>query len=474
MAGPNDKQISKLRAAWDKAVEKDKPKDAVEPLQGLEKLEPREPKWPHRLGDLLRRLGRPREAEAAYERALRIYQQGGFLARAVAMAKTIVDMNPARASILEELDADAARSLRRQSKPQMFLPKAAPVLVPSAPPMFPPDQPPPPPPRIAGAPANRMEAIALAPKLKHAPDQAHDELRFDDVNANAEPSVEIDICELDPSLARPTATSSDGEEMAAAEAPVPTAEQLALMTSGALFADVGKDVLVELARAAALEHHAPGAVVFRRGDPAVGLYVIVEGGARVQLADARATAELGEGQVFGEGCLLEGGTRGADVSAVTELTVLSIPKVEIDRLVSKDASLGNVLFNLLVTRLVANAIQTTPMFAAFDVATRVELARLFEVRRAPAGVRLKQEGKRSDGLYIGLAGALSMETGGKSAPIPLGQMFGQQSLLTSAPSTQTVTAVRESVVLRLPATRFGTLAAQYPPALAALSEMAAD
>jgi CRP-like cAMP-binding protein len=172
--------------------------------------------------------------------------------------------------------------------------------------------------------------------------------------------------------------------------------------------------------------------------------------------------------------LLEGGTRGADVSAVTELTVLSIPKVEIDRLVSKDASLGNVLFNLLVTRLVANAIQTTPMFAAFDVATRVELARLFEVRRAPAGVRLKQEGKRSDGLYIGLAGALSMETGGKSAPIPLGQMFGQQSLLTSAPSTQTVTAVRESVVLRLPATRFGTLAAQYPPALAALSEMAAD
>jgi CRP-like cAMP-binding protein len=67
--------------------------------------------------------------------------------------------------------------------------------------------------------------------------------------------------------------------------------------------------------------------------------------------------------------------------------------------------------------------------------------------------RPSQEGKCSDGLYIALAGAFSAEAAGKSWPISLGQMFGQQSLLTSAPSKQTVTAVRESVVLRLPATR---------------------
>ncbi len=467
----NEKQIEKLRSAWDKAVQKDRPKDAVDPLLGLEKLEPREPKWPHRLGDLYRRLGRPKDAEGAYERALRLYQQGGFLTRAVAMAKTIVEINPARTSVLEELDADAARSLRRQSKPQgMYFPKASPVLVPSAPPAPTTGKPPPLPPRIAGAPANRMDAVAMAPKLKQAADQAQDELRFEDLD-DEPASVEIDILELEPSRVGPLPTDP---EAPAPEAPVPTAEQLALMTGAALFADVGKDVLVELARAAGLEHFTPGQTIFRRGDPAAHLYVIVEGSARVIFEDERVTADLGEGQVFGEACLLEAGKRGANVVALSDLTVLSIPKAETDRLVALDAAFGNVLFHLLVTRLIANALQTQPLFAAFDIPTRVDLARLFEVRRAPAGTVMKQEGKRSDGLYIALAGELAVELAGKTWTMQLGQMFGQQSLLGSAPSNHTITAVRECVVLRLPAKAFSAFAMQYPPALAALSELAVE
>ena len=115
--------------------------------------------------------------------------------------------------------------------------------------------------------------------------------------------------------------------------------------------------------------------------------------------------------------------------------------------------------------------ESSPLFTAFELKTRFELAQMFEVRRADIGTIIAERGRKSDGLYLLLAGNVVAEphTGAMSR-IPIGSAFGHGSLLGEPVANATVRAVSESVLLRMPATSFSAFAMQYPPALAHLAE----
>jgi CRP/FNR family cyclic AMP-dependent transcriptional regulator len=67
-----------------------------------------------------------------------------------------------------------------------------------------------------------------------------------------------------------------------------------------------------------------GEHVIRRGEDAVGFYLIVEGSAEVRSGDT-VLAHLGAGDFFGEmALLLEGTTRTADVTALDDTTCLVV------------------------------------------------------------------------------------------------------------------------------------------------------
>ena len=135
--------------------------------------------------------------------------------------------------------------------------------------------------------------------------------------------------------------------------------------------------------------------------------------------------------------------------------------------------LNDVLLNLLTGRLIANLVQTSPLFVDFDLEHRRKLAHMFEVRRAMPGTVLQEQGKRSDGLYVLLMGELDMEEGGLVASLRPGSVFGHGSLLTRSPADRTIRASSEALVLRMPAARFAHFAAEFPPALDHLAELAA-
>jgi CRP-like cAMP-binding protein len=59
-------------------------------------------------------------------------------------------------------------------------------------------------------------------------------------------------------------------------------------------------------------------------------------------------------------------------------------------------------------------------------------------------------------------------------PLPLGTVIGYRSLLSHDPATHTIVTLTESVVLRMPAKRFGSFAVQFPPALAALANQGGE
>jgi Flp pilus assembly protein TadD len=76
-----------LRAQLSKALKAERINEALDLYELIEKQRADEPRWSHRRGDLLQRIGRKADAVLAYERAVELYAAKGFVARAAAMAK---------------------------------------------------------------------------------------------------------------------------------------------------------------------------------------------------------------------------------------------------------------------------------------------------------------------------------------------------------------------------------------------------
>ncbi len=103
MAGSRSR---KLREELQKALRRERHEDALGIYEALERVEPKEARWPHRRGDLLKRLGQQHEAVEAYETAVDLYAKLGFVARAAAMAKVITGIDPERSDVLGRLTVD--------------------------------------------------------------------------------------------------------------------------------------------------------------------------------------------------------------------------------------------------------------------------------------------------------------------------------------------------------------------------------
>lgn len=105
-----------LRAELNRALEHRRTIEALEIYELVEQRKPDEPRWSHRKGDLLRRMGRDADALRAYERAAYLYSARGFDARAVATAKLISAIDPSKAHVLEQVNHVAERRLHRQHR----------------------------------------------------------------------------------------------------------------------------------------------------------------------------------------------------------------------------------------------------------------------------------------------------------------------------------------------------------------------
>jgi stearoyl-CoA desaturase (delta-9 desaturase) len=120
----------------------------------------------------------------------------------------------------------------------------------------------------------------------------------------------------------------------------------------------------------------PGEALFRKGDPADGIYVITEGTVRVALPDA---VFIGMGQVVGESCVLDGEPRTADVVAETHVRALRVDRDALLRLCRAFPGLGARVLDLVIRRRLANYLksafprETDEERAAIGAATRVTL-----------------------------------------------------------------------------------------------------
>ncbi|MCC6995663.1 MAG: cyclic nucleotide-binding domain-containing protein [Deltaproteobacteria bacterium] len=93
MAG-NAKKIAKLKAEAMAAAQGGKTKRALERYLELAEEDPDDPSWPQRAGDAARKLGDAALAIANYAASAEAYARQGFLIKAIALCKTILDIDP--------------------------------------------------------------------------------------------------------------------------------------------------------------------------------------------------------------------------------------------------------------------------------------------------------------------------------------------------------------------------------------------
>lgn len=99
-----------LRDELSKALRTGRFSEALAIYELIEVRKPDEPRWPHRKGELLLRMGRRTDAVVAYERAIELYSAKGFNKRAKATAKMMLSIDPSKVDVLQRLDDAAAEA----------------------------------------------------------------------------------------------------------------------------------------------------------------------------------------------------------------------------------------------------------------------------------------------------------------------------------------------------------------------------
>jgi CRP-like cAMP-binding protein len=425
-----------LRAELSAALKAERLHEALDLYELMEKQLKDEPRWSHRRGDLLQRMGRKADAVLAYERAVDLYAAKGFIARAAALAKVILAIDPTKGEILARVDPEAARRLHRENR-KMIVTAAEP-----------------PRPDSEGPETDTQSLITDALPLisdKRAPAA---ESRFTKPEKTTDVRIDMTSVEL---LQRPLTP----------ESPVslrPSAGALAQLPSMPLFAEVPREILDALLRGSTLVDVEDGQRLVTAGTAADALYVIVEGSVVGQRGTDLNSMLLGEGDVAGVSCLLSHVSYGEDIVACGRVRTLRIDKMLLDQLVKRHPPFGDVLLEILCRRLIASLLRTNPIFTAFAESTRRQIAALFEVRRAFAGTKILEANKRADGLYLPLHGRIVSRRadGTRIAEMELGHAIGEESLLLRAPSLITVQAASDVLVLRMPVAQFGDLLLHRP------------
>jgi CRP-like cAMP-binding protein len=234
-----------------------------------------------------------------------------------------------------------------------------------------------------------------------------------------------------------------------------------------LFGDLDSDSLHTLISRVRVVLLDAGQVLFRQGDAANSLYVIVAG-AVVPIAEGeprRKLAVLERGEFFGEIGVMVKQPRNATIEAIVETKLLAIDRRVLWELIAKQPSVAKSILRFLRARLIDRQIRTNRIFAAFAHAEREAVARQFRLLEVKDGTRVVEQGKPADGLFVVLSGSFARvmpEQDKELGEFGLGDVFGGLSLLDGQASDCDVIARGKCWLVVLGEGRFRRILAANP------------
>jgi predicted acylesterase/phospholipase RssA/CRP-like cAMP-binding protein len=239
-----------------------------------------------------------------------------------------------------------------------------------------------------------------------------------------------------------------------------------------------KSVIPRLAAAQRVSA-APGTELFAAGEPADALIFVMDGAVDVvdpANPDSRP-AVVRAGELAGD-LPAAGALRTLTGRARTEVIFARIPVTGIAELANLDGSIASALAPLLEQTLVRWTLFTRAASRlGLDEAAVRELEGQVEWLVLHRGDVLIRQGERADSLFMLISGRLQVyreQASGEMVPIAetaAGETIGEMAFFTGEPRSATVSAIRDSVVVRLPHTVFEGLIASRPAVVRQVTRM---
>ena len=471
------KKASRLRNDANKAVKRGKYQKALDAYLALEALESHDGGWARRAADMHKRLGEASAFVAALERAADKYANAGFLVKAVAVCKMILQADASHVATRQRLAA--LQEKRGLSSPA---PTQATTQVPPAiadednmePLVEIASQPPPVPRKTRTIPPGMPLEVV---QLRDVVPDARPELRADG-SASGLTEIPLELADIDFEL--PLVEVEPDDDEAGRESAFARDAALRLAQTP-LFAALNPASLDRLINGVELVEVEPGQVLFRQGEPARQLFVIVEGEVAV-MSEGPPSVELSrlhEGDFFGEIGLVTEQPRTASIVAAGDelLQVLAISRDTVGDMVEEQPGVLTLLLRFLRDRLVDNLIRTSALFEPFIGDDRRQLVSKFQFLEVEQGSVVIRQGERATGLYVLLSGLADVTiVGGDSTRnvtvLKPGDLFGEMSLLSQEPAVATVRTRGKCFCLRLPADQFRQVIMTHPQVLMFVGELA--
>lgn len=475
--------LRKLKDQATKAVEKRQYAKAAELYVEIAGHEPADPDWHQRAGESFRKVPDAARAVGELERAAEGYAKGGFLLKAIAVCKVVLQLDArhtATQAMLAELyarreGAPAAKpaapvAATPSSKPAPPAPKPAPLAPKPAPPVAAA-----PPAAEPGPPAvdTPLDALPLAQIFgAHRSEQFSVAAIAEAAAAAVAPAayeIELAAAPDEEAVAIAIADESDfSDVMTGAPAPPPSLPRIPLLSS------LGADDLRYVIERVAMREVEPRDVVMRQGAEGGSLFVVVSGRVRVfSEKPARELATLGEGAFFGELALLTNFPRSATVVATEPTQLLEISRELISEIVRRSPDVLKTLLRFFRDRLLDRLLGASALFSSFPPDEARALSDRFLFLELEPGMRVITEGERAPGLFLLLCGDARVRRGATElARLVPGDVFGEMSLLTRGPATAAIETRTKCWALELPRDRFQEVMLTYPQMLEYVSALA--
>lgn len=244
-----------------------------------------------------------------------------------------------------------------------------------------------------------------------------------------------------------------------------------------LFSDLSADAFIELFDRCPLRRFGINERIMEQGSVGDSFFVICAGSVRIlrmgESGEQKELAVLHEGAFFGEVALLSGAPRTASVVSHSEETqLLEISATVLAQLSHRYPQVAAALKKFCRQRLLANVMNSSPLFRPFGRKDRKELVERFRARDVKKNDLIIKEGLPTDGLYVVLSGEVEVRKGKtRLATLREGEVFGEMSLLQKSPATASVSAAKRTSLLRLPREDFDQVILTHPQVLQLVSEL---
>jgi cAMP-dependent protein kinase regulator len=406
------------------------------------------------LADCCKSIGRLEEAIAHYQALAGAYAAQGLLFRAIAVCKTILEIDPGHTET--EL-ALAQLYARHDVQSDHALTVELPIAMGAA---------------LVLDDDDVLESSAVAN------DSDDDEAPpLPDLIDDLEP-VAADAIDADADIESDNDDDEeivDGDVLAALTVKTEGSVALSRPQAVPLFSGLSSSRFTELVQALRCWQADAGAVIVAEGEPGDSVFVIARGAVAIQrTADDGSVIELaqmGDGDFFGEIAIMAQRPRAASVVALRTTELLEIDRTTLAALVERDPHVKDTLEGFCTRRLIENTMKTSPLFTGLDDTSLLRTIGRFESVVVDDGATLVHQGEGTPGLHILLQGTIdvvaSTTVDGLTSTVRLkrlgpGDVFGEMGLLRRQPATASCVAVGPARLAVLGADTFFALQDEHP------------